>query len=257
MSEAQQAENSSRFDQIAINEEEINTSRDAVRAAVVAVAKDMEFIGKGGFLMPDVQELIKFVRNCVPHIVRGEYIDSYFMNQEHGKNFWKLRGKGFKADEATLEEAISEIVPIYESIVSNIADVKNGDTPGTTANETKTAPVAHAVMAHITSQDIAVYTKFNQLAELFGIDAIDIIAECKEGDASDPTRAKKLSITYVETSITHRFELLKAQCGFEEDDYEYPAIYGSDTRDILVQLNAALETMMLTEDDPSLNMGLQ
>ncbi len=230
----------SRFDQLAINLQDIANNKQAVRAAVVAVAKDMEFIGKGGFLMPEMEELKKFVRNCVPHIVRGEYIDSYFMNQDHGREFWKLRGRGFKADDMLISEALQEIEPIYETIVRSFSDPKNGGaSKAASTTTTVAAPImGHAYSVRFSSQELTIYQRFNELASQFGIDSIDIAAELHDGSGAG--RAKELRITHVESYVTSRFEMLKIHGGFNDNGSGQFALFGDSVRDILLQLNHAM-----------------
>lgn len=231
----------SRFDQLAVNLHDIANNRQAVRAAVVAVAKDMEFIGKGGFLMPEMEELKKFVRSCVPHIVRGEYIDSYFMNQDHGREFWKLRGRGFKADDTLISEALQEIEPIYETIIRSFSDPKNGATAkstATTASASNPAVLSQARGVPLSSQTITLYQRFNELAAQFGIDAIDIAAELHDGNGAG--RAKELRITHVEMYVSSRFEMLKIHGGFVDNGSGQFALFGDSVRDILLQLNHAI-----------------
>lgn len=233
----------SRFDQLSVNLHDIANNKQAVRAAVVAVAKDMEFIGKGGFLMPEMEELKKFVRNCVPHIVRGEYIDSYFMNQDHGREFWKLRGRGFKADETLISEALQEIEPIYETIIRSFSDPKSGATSKTTSATTiATAPImAEARTMRFSSQELTIYQRFNELAAQFGIDSIDIAAELREGTQAGQT--KELRITHVESYVTSRFEMLKIHGGFTDNGSGQFALFGDSVRDILLQLNHAMSEL--------------
>lgn len=116
----------SQFDAIDESDKTLASSTQAVQAAVVALAKDMEFIGRGGFLLPDVSELNTYIKRCVPHIVKGEYIDSYFVNPAYSKPFYGLKGKGFEADEPAIDQAISKVQPIYETILQNIAEQKDG-----------------------------------------------------------------------------------------------------------------------------------
>ncbi len=117
----------SQLDAIDEAEQPLASSTQAVQAAVVALAKDMEFIGRGGCLLPDVSELSTYIKRCVPHIVKGEYIDSYFVNPAYSKPFYQLKGKGFEADEPAIDDAISKVQPIYETILQNISQQKSNE----------------------------------------------------------------------------------------------------------------------------------
>jgi len=112
------------FDPIDPAKQPIVTNDQAILAAVVALAKDMEFIGRGGFLLPDMGELSKYVKMCVPRIVRGEYIDSYFIKPIHCQPFYSLKGKGFEAVEEQINDALTQVQPIYEAILENISKQK-------------------------------------------------------------------------------------------------------------------------------------
>ena len=211
----------------------IGSSKEAVRAAVVAIAKDMEFIGRGGFLMPPLAELKKFVKNCVPHIVKGEYIDSYFINQDHGKTFWKLRGRGFKADEEAISEALSEIEPIYDAILRNIAGQKD---PDVQVADTK----AQGGVMRMSSQEAAVYTRFNYLAQRFGADAADVIAELRDGTYKENKNAKELVIFTVFPAAQPSIERLAVHAGFIKKPNGHYVMAAHDTRELLHRLAQAL-----------------
>lgn len=111
----------SQFSPIDTGDGPLMSADQAVFAAVVALAKDMEFIGRGGFLLPDMAELSHYVKMCVPRIVRGDYLDSYFVHPQHCRPFHSLKGKGFEADEAMIDRALEKIRPVYEAIFNDMA----------------------------------------------------------------------------------------------------------------------------------------
>lgn len=210
----------------------IGSSKEAVRAAVVAIAKDMEFIGRGGFLMPPLIELRKFVTNCVPHIVKGEYIDSYFINQDHGKTFWKLRGRGFSADDTSISEALSEIEPIYDAILRSIAGQKDPDT--------QAAEKPTGTLARMTSQEAAVFTRFNYLAQRFGADAADVIAELRDGLHKENRNGKELVIVTVFPVAEPSIARMASHAGFIKKPNGHYVLTAHDTRELLHLLATAL-----------------
>lgn len=122
--QAQQAIIASQFEPIDNTTQPLMSNEQAVFAAVVSLAKDMEFIGRGGCLLPDMQELSRYVKMCVPRIVKGEYLDSYFVNPSHCRPFYPLKGRGFEADDAMIDQALEKVQPIYQAILENIAKQK-------------------------------------------------------------------------------------------------------------------------------------
>lgn len=212
----------------------ISSSAEAVRAATVAVARDMEFIGRGGVLMPELSELRKFIRNCVPHIVRGEYIDSYFINQDHGKIFWKLRGRGFKSDDAMMDEALAEVEPIYEAIMRSLT----GQSATTSATQAQAQPVVEEkpqLVRAMNSQDAALFARFNVLAQRYGADAADVLAELRYLAAG----GCELAIVQMHGDAKPSVERLATHAEFVLRGSEY-VLAGRDVRDLLHRLAVAL-----------------